>query len=55
MEKVMKASLARIGKDNSLGEHNPLPPFFKGELPTHLEKEPKIMPLFGKEREGEIL
>jgi hypothetical protein len=48
----MKASLARLCKDNSLGEHNPLPPFFKGELPTHLEKEPKIMPLFGKEGEG---
>jgi hypothetical protein len=30
-------------------------PFSKGELPTHLEKEPKIMPLFGKEGEGEIL
>jgi hypothetical protein len=22
------------------GEHNPLPPFSKGELPTHFEKEP---------------
>ena len=33
----MKASLDRLCKDNSLGEHNPLPPFFKGELPTYLE------------------
>jgi hypothetical protein len=23
-----------------LGEHNPLTPFSKGELPTHFEKEP---------------
>jgi len=30
-------------------------PLIKGELPTHFEKEPKIMPLFGKEGEGEIL
>jgi len=56
MEKVMKASLDRLCKDNSLGEHNPLPPFFKGGI-THPfgERAKNYVPLWQRGGRGDFI